>query len=417
MKSAAKISGIIAMLRIVTLGARFALTVYITAVMGLVDVGRFGLVSGAALILPPVIGFGLNFHLFRELVGEDRAERIVLLRHGLGAHVAVLGAATALAAAAWLTVGGRIDALALLVVSIVWCETLGLDLYLALTSLRANVAANVSVAIRTAGWVPIVMIAGLLQPEWRTLEVVLVGWLGGGFANLAFVTLWLRREQLWRALFAPGHEGWVRRTLPAAMAIWPSDMALVAITFGDRFILSGMVSASALGLYVYYWTFANAVQTLIQTSVLTPALPRLVLAHRVDARDWAREVARIAAPAAGASVALALAVLAVIWLGARFVPALKVPWSPWVALPVFVAAIVRLVADFYSLALNSAGRVRDYAMLNIGYAVMTLAACWAGARVGGVGAAALAMAIASALFLALRRRAVLAETKRAGAAV
>ena len=108
--------------------------------------------------------------------------------------------------------------------------------------------------------------------------------------------------------------------------------------------------------------------------------------------------------------------LAAIWLGHAFVPALEFPWAPWVALAVFVAAVLRLAADCYSLALNSAGRVRDYAVLNIAYALATLAACWAGGRAAGLTGGVIAMAGVSALFLALRRRAVRIEAARAGSA-
>ncbi|MBX7540899.1 lipopolysaccharide biosynthesis protein [Qipengyuania sphaerica] len=403
-------------LRIGTLALRFALTIYITSSIGLVELGLFGLIVGAVMVTPSLLGLGLNFKLVRDMVSDDMADSMGVLRHRLLARVVMLSIGTLVAVPVWLALGNDIGALFVLALIVAWGEALGMDLYLALTALNANFAANLSVALRSALWVPLAVAMGLLDPAYRVLEVVMAGWAAGSIVNLAAVLYWFSRRGLFARAETIVSKDWTRKALPQSMAIWPSDLALVAITFGDRFILAALVSEAALGLYVFFWTFANAVQTLVQTSVLTPSLPRLVRMHREDLDQWRNKVTGLAFPVAGSAIALSVAAFFGIWFGHVFLPQLDFPWAPALAGIIFIGTILRLVADMFSMALNSAGRVASFAALNIGYAVATLAACWAGAMAGGLTGAMIAMAGVSLLFLVLRALAVSAEGRQDRAA-
>ena len=402
-------------LRIATLVLRFALTIYITGSIGLVALGLFGLITGAVLLAPSLLGLGLNFHLVRDMVSDDMADSLSVLRHRLVARVVAMTVGTLVFVPAWVWLGHDVDTLFVLALIVAWGEAIGMDLYLALTALHANFAANLSVAVRSALWVPVVALLGLLDPGYRTLETVMAGWAAGSLINLLAVLYWCGRNGMFSRTDTDISRNWTRRVLPSSLAIWPSDLALIAITFGDRFILAALISKTALGLYVFFWTFANAVQTLVQTSVLTPSLPRLVRLHREDIDRWRQKSMRLAMPVAAAAIALSAGALVAIFVGHVFLPELQFPWAPVIAGCIFLGACLRLVADTFSMALNSAGNVRRFASLNILYAAAILAACWAGAMAGGLIGSVIAMAAISLVFLVLRGLSVAAEGRQPAA--
>lgn len=401
------VGGAIAAIRLATLVMRFALTVYVTAMLGLVAMGQFGVVLGLAALAPALVGMGLNFHMCRDVVSDDPAGRIALIRDRLRWSVAMLALATLIALPLWAVLGGGVSTAMLLVVAILWFETLAMDIYLALTGLKENVLANVGVALRSAAWVPVAIVLGWADPQFRTLETVYACWLGGHIANIALLAVLMRRRGFAARWRGDAPTGWVRQSLRGGLQVWPSDIALVLITFGDRFILSATVGDKALGIYVFYWTFANMIQTLIQSAVVTPALPRLIGLYRDDRAAWLTGATRLGIAIPWLGFFMATGALVTIWAGHRFVPQSNFPWQPTLAVLIFAAVVARFVGDYLSTVLNSAGAVRDYAVLNIGFAAILMVAILVGALAGGIAGAAIASLVTALAFNTLKMAAIL----------
>lgn len=397
--------GTIAAIRIVTLAMRFALTVYVTAMLGLVEVGQLGLVQGLTALVPAVLGMGFNFHMCRDVVCDDPASRIAIVRDRMAWTLRVaLCAAVAGLFVVWVL--GASGITPLLIVAILFAETLAMDAYLALTGLRMNVVANWGVLLRTAAWVPVAVIGGLLDVGLRTLDFVFACWLVGHVANFVMLGWVLRRRGLWHRWESDPPTGWVRRTLPGAMGIWPSDVALVLITYGDRFILSATVGEETLGIYVFFWTFANMIRTLMQSAIVTPSLPRLIDLHRKDRGGWLKAVKQLGVAIPVTGVAASAALLLFIWLGHSFVPQSNFPWQTGLAVLVFTAVMAGYFGDYLSTVLNSAGAVGAYAALNIAFAGCLILAIAVGAILGGVIGATVASLVTALVFSALKLAAI-----------
>ncbi|KZX53884.1 hypothetical protein A3711_02790 [Erythrobacter sp. HI00D59] len=389
--------GTIAAIRISTIALRFALTVYMTAFLGLVAVGQYGLIAGLAILAPALVGLGLNFHLCRDVAGEKQEAALALVRDRMRFSLFVLALVTVAGLVAHLVLLGPIPPMTLLVVGILWGEALGTDLYLGLTGMQRNILANLAVGLRSACWIPFAVLLGLAMPEMRTLDVVLTCWAIGTWASLFIVFTVLARSDPDRALHTAPPTGWVGRTVRAGMVIWPSDLALVLITFGDRFIMSTLVSDRELGIYVFFWTFANMVQTLLQSSLVTPALPRLVIRFRESREAWSMKIKQLAVLLLACSTVMAVGGLLFIWIGHRYVPQSSFPWNLVLGLLVFLGMVVRLLSDFLSTALNSAGFVRAYVATNIVYATLLLGAVAVGTDAFGIIGTAIAAITAGAI--------------------
>lgn len=399
--------GVILLIRLMTLAMRFALTVYITASLGLVAMGQFGIVLGLAALAPALVGMGLNFHLCRDVVSNDPLEKIALVRDRMRWTAAVLALAALVGVPAWWMLFGPPNLTVILVITILCCEALAMDAYLALTGLKENVIANIGVALRSAAWVPVVIVLGWAMPEMRTLNAVFAGWLGGHLANFVFMGAFMARRGYTRRWREDVKTGWVAQSMRGGLQVWPSDIALVLITFGDRFILSATVGDEALGTYVFYWTFANMVQTLIQSAIVTPALPRLIGLYRSDRSGWLVRAQRLGILIPSLGLAMSTGALLVIWAGYRFVPESNFPWRPDVGVLIFAAVVARFLGDFLSTVLNSAGAMKDYALLNIGFAGTLMIAIALGAMAGGIAGAAIASLVTALVFNTLKISAIL----------
>ena len=405
------VGGSIAGIRLAAIALRFGLTIYITSALGLVAMGQFGVILGLGALAPALFGFGLNFHMARAIVGADEYRQLAIIRSRIGFMLAVLAVATlvGLPLALWLA---EFPVLAIvLVTAILWGEALGMDIYIALTALRFNVMANLSLALRTAFWVPLVVLLASSGDIYRNLETVLACWIVGQVVNIALVYAVLRKRLAGGRQTASGG-GWARETLPAGLRIWPSDLALVMIAFGDRFILSGTVSDTELGIFVFFWSFANVAQTLIQASIITPALPRLIQLHRENIAEWKRQIKRLGIIVLAAGSLLGAGIYAFIWLGHTFVPAANFPWEPVFGAVLITATVVRFAGDFLSTVLNSSGSANAYSALNIGFAVCLLAALVPASLWGGILGAAFALLGVSLAFNLLKISAIRREAAR-----
>ncbi|MEZ5682135.1 MAG: hypothetical protein R3E14_12670 [Erythrobacter sp.] len=405
-----RVGGSIAGIRLAAIALRFGLTIYITAELGLVAMGQYGLILGLGALSPALFGFGLNFHMARALVGAEEHHRLQIMRSRIGftlivlvvASVVALPTAIAEVELPWLAI--------LLIAAILWGEALGMDIYIALNALRFNVLANFSLALRTAFWIPLAIGISSFSEDYRTLNTILACWLLGQIANLIVVGIVVDRR-----MGAPraraGGENWARSTLKDGLRIWPSDLALVLIAFGDRFILSATVNEIELGIFVFFWSFANVAQTLIQASIITPSLPRLIQLHRENTTAWIADIRRLASIVIGFGCLLGAGIYCFVWLVSVFVPQANFPWSPVFGAVLILATIVRFVGDFLSTALNSAGDANAYSVLNVGFALTLMAAMVPASIWCGILGAAIAMLVVAVLFNLLKLRAITAGYK------
>lgn len=244
------------------------------------------------------------------------------------------------------------------------------------------------------------------EPAFRNLETVLACWTFGTFASLAIVGVQLRGAPVHDASGEEGGKGWTIGKLRSGLMIWPSDLALFAITFADGFILASFVTQRELGVYVFFWTFANTVQSLLQASIVTPELPRLIIRFHQGPADWMVRLRFVAGLIASLALVLSAGALVFIYLVHTFVPEAKFPWSGHFALLLFAGMIMRFASDYLSTALSSAGLVQQYIRLNIAYALMVAAFSYLGTLAYGMTGTAIGALIAAVVAVLMKSNAI-----------
>lgn len=393
-------------IRAVTLVLRFALVFYLAHFLGLDATGIYGLALGAVGIVPALIGWGLNYFVAREVVGLEPRSAVLILRDRLLVTLVSLSGATVVAVIVALLVGLPIDRFAIMIAALVWLETLCSDVHVALIGMSRPVLANALMFLRTASWVLPVVLLGLLVPQTRTLETVFALWICGSLATAIVLLVLLRRLAIDPSTVRSVDYVWLRERLSRSWYIYISDLGLVGFVYIDRYVVGYVLGLTDTGIYTFYWSLTNALQTLIATAVVQVALPHLVTQFRRSIGDWRaalrQEITRVFAMSGVLSVSMFAAGVAGIHFG-YFAPHEH-------ALLLFglllAASVVRSCSDVLNVGLSTIGRDRFYAFINVLGIPISIAFTYAfvvpfgliGAGIGAV-TAGLCLVLIRAVFL------------------
>lgn len=385
-------------MRGLSLVARFALSIYVAHMLGYDALGIFGLLVGIAGVAPSLLGFGVSYHLNRQILLRPRAEAYRLLRDRMAMSLA---AATLL-----LLAGGAAAAFGLLPrppyllagAAIVTLELIAFDLHVALINLRRPIAANFLLFVRSASWIVPVITLGLLEPGFRILGMLLGCWLGALVASFVMLPMILRDAPF--AILMRGAVDWRGLCGHARRAplIYLNDVAAAGQIYLDRFIVAHLLGLGAAGVYTLYFSITHGFYVLVASAVTQLSMPRLVAvrdepglaAWRIVLRREALRAMTVAVPLVLAAGATALLLL----------PALGfADFRRHAALFVLMlaTALVRPIADLANLALYSLGEDRTLASVNLAGVALSIGAgltCLALFGLVGIGLSALTTQVA-----------------------
>lgn len=395
--------GINLVLRAITLAFRFGLSFYVVRFLGLSAAGIYGLALGAVGIAPAMIGWGLNYFVAREVVGRTPDKAVRLVKTRLLVTVCSLCAATLLAIIFTFATGQHPAPIWIFVLVLIWLETLALDLYLPLIGLELATQANIIVFTRSAAWVPLVVVAGILWPQARTLELLFGCWIACHVLSLILMAWFLRRWPVVERLRDPVDHGWIKERLRKSWYIYLSDIGIVGLVFMDRYVVSWQLGLAATGIYTFYWSIANALQTLMQTSVVQLALPKMLKAYsNPDLGQWRRLFKAELIKTVVVALVLALGMWVVVQLIFHFDRSGHFPREQGLLLLLLVASIMRAGSDFLNVCITSTGRDRYYAASNIGGIVLALSLAYVFISTFGLIGSGIGSAVTAFILLASR---------------
>lgn len=391
-------------LRLGSLLGRFILTIYIARYLGTSALSLYGYVIGAIAVMIALGGLGLNYQTDRETVGGSLFMVSLMVRDRLLVRLLV-SLPTTLVACALMTIifGGW---MAVLPPAIVLGEALIADVQRTLVLRHFPLLANVLLIVRSAAWVPPVAALGILDPEWRTLQVVFGGWALGLLASYVVVgsLLW-RVPSVRRGRALPVDWPWIARSMRGNRRVWLADCGAVAVGYSDRFLIGAVLGLDAAGVFIFLWSFTNAIVTLVQQGAFQQFMPRLMLLWRHgEHAAWRRALrSGVRGIAFSAVVMGAWAVAALLLVFPRF--GLSAGRDHDALLLLMVAGtVVRLLAEALHDALYSARA--DAACISIWILGLAIAppvtlACL---LLFGLPGAGVQIIVSGALLLALRYR-------------
>ena len=258
---------------------KFGLGFFLARYLDLRILGLYGLVVGATLVLPTLFRAGLTSTLTRATVNAQPAQLVDAIQHYLlwvvGCYVAAL---LLLLGAQQLgfTDAGPVNLY--LVWLVVFAEHLAADLGLLFCNLYKTQMANMLGLVQTAIWVLPFCGLALFYPSWRSMDVLLSFWAAGTWVAVLGFGLVLSAWP-WRGR-APLRWQWYRSHLPVSAYLYLSDLTGTLAQFVDRYLIAVLIDIQHAGVYTLYFQLANAVYTLVSSSIINLHRPGVLSAFQ-----------------------------------------------------------------------------------------------------------------------------------------
>ncbi|QRR07599.1 hypothetical protein FPJ27_15060 [Burkholderia sp. MS455] len=285
-------------MRVVALGAKFALTIAIARMLGFAAIADYGLAIAISVIASKVLGLGFSAELNRRLalpaprqaIRDARTIAIVyvLAYLVLGSVVLLvrfkggLAASHVSASTPWLTI-----------VAVAIAEHYAFECNTYVFSLHHTRTASLMLFVRSGVW-PALAMAGLGSGVIVRLDTVLLLWISIN----SVVIIWA-----WQTLIAvatasepaprrvDGHRDTLRLWRDG-LSFYVGAALLASLQYAERLIAAPLLSDDALGRYVFAWSIANAIQTIAFAAIVSTAGPALAKAASVESRTFAPTLRR-----------------------------------------------------------------------------------------------------------------------------
>ncbi|MEJ0063737.1 MAG: lipopolysaccharide biosynthesis protein [Alphaproteobacteria bacterium] len=270
--------------------AKFALMVYITRFIGLEAVGIFGLLQAANVIGTKAAGCGFSFVANRAIVDAPPPQQARIIRdqqivYVIGYAVMIL---LSLLVYPWIPDQYRLYMMYSIILLIVGHQVL--ELGNILYGMHRVLAGNTIFALNNGLWAFVMIPLGLAFAEFRTLDAVIIGWLAGTVAAF-LMGLWLiARLPFAEAVKQKPNWNWIKRGLWRGFPLYAASLAQHGSNYVDRYVVSGFVGLEYGGVFVMFWSFAYAVQVLVETGLLAGGMPKLVASYKSgdESEFWRR---------------------------------------------------------------------------------------------------------------------------------
>src|SRR5579864_1428047 len=250
------------LLRVASLGLKFALTIIVARMLGFAAVADYGIAVAASVIASKILGLGASTEINRRLSLADPVPAIRDARRML----ALYGAAYLLvfAAVAWIT---KFDASGVLhgvspgvvwgVAAVAVSEHGALETNSWLFSLHRARAASILLFFRTGAWAGVAVL-GLIAGAIRTIETVFMLWWATN--AIAIAASWFCIGRVKERM--SGGQTETSRPHPREMlTIWKDGFAFYVATailsglqYLERFIASGRIGSVESGHYIFAWS-------------------------------------------------------------------------------------------------------------------------------------------------------------------
>lgn len=279
-------------LRLASLAAKLALTIYMGRYFSLADLGVYGLVFGAVMTLGAFVGMKIDYIVARELVDARPVDVAHIMRdqaalYGLNYLLGIVLAGTLV----FFPIEGIDNRILFFILTLTIAETFATMTYTNMNSLGQQVMANVLFFVRSGLWAIPVMVLGFLCPWMQTADTVLGAWLFGVLLCV-MMTLWFWRDLPWGKLFSiPINWGWIRSSIKKCWLLWLGALGVTGGMYIDRFVVNHFLGMEKAGVATFYLSFTTALLTLAQSGVLFFAYPKLISLHRKkDIAGFRKEV-------------------------------------------------------------------------------------------------------------------------------
>ena len=270
-----------ASMRLASLLGKLGLSLFMGKYLTLADMGLYGLIFGVVMTSTVFLGFRLDYITSRELVRADPLPLLCKLRDQSLFYFA--NYIVALLVFCCLNVYGVINltpSMTLYACALIVFESYANLLFVSLNAMERQVTASTIFFVRSGAWVFVVMLLGFFDASYRNAESILQAWIIGCVLSI-ILTFWVWRQLPWKAIHAiPINWQWVMVSVRKCIWIWLGAVGLSVGAYLDRFVVNTYLGLEQVGIATFYFSFTNAILTVVQSGVLAFTSTRLVAYYR-----------------------------------------------------------------------------------------------------------------------------------------
>lgn len=259
-----------------TIVLRFALIFGLGKYYSTEDLGVFGLFSTTVTIVIFFLGFDFYAYFHREILEARKSKQIEILLNSLRFFAIVYLIVLPLCFFIFFLNILPLKYILWFYVVIV-LEHFSQELYRIFILFGNQFFANVLMFLKVAIWIiPLGMYWVLLGFDNLDLHVVFVLWAIGAGVSVVLGIFSLKRH--YGELRAETNISWtwIKKGIPISAQFLVGTLAYKIIEFSDRYFLDFYLDKKAVGVYTFYYNFANVLQTLVFTLVIAQLYPKLV---------------------------------------------------------------------------------------------------------------------------------------------
>jgi O-antigen/teichoic acid export membrane protein len=383
-------------------GAKFLLAIYTARYLGLADLGIYGLLVAGTTIVPAIAGFGMTDWIVRRIVDLPSAQAMPLMASRSSLTICVHLVLQPLLLVADVLLGEPVPLrLAALGGLILMLDNLNSESTDMLVARRHILLANGLTFLRAGLWPLLVIAAGLIFPQTRTLQALLIGWAAMLVASSFILLGLLMRGGRWRhmrpqwGLFLP--------QLAGSRALYVKDVSGTLSIFFDRFIISMFLGLELTGVYTFFWSITNVVHSLALVGMLLSQLASLLAAGRkADKTEFHAIERHLQIEIGGWTLLLSLGVAVATPLLLPYLGRPLLEDYLFVFWIILFATILRIAADGYGYALLALNRDSEIAIVAFVGALASALLNAVLTPLAGLWGAAMAYVITAAGLLAIR---------------
>lgn len=283
-----------ALLRLASLIAKLGLILYMGRYLSLSDIGVYGLVFGAVMILTTVLGVRFDYVVARDLVRTTPRSAAAMMRDQTVFYLGNYALAALVVVIALGTAGtGIAPRLLCYIFVLTVTDNYANVTFVNMNSMERPLLANALFFISGGLWCFVAIGLGLMFPVYRDVDTILTAWTLGNLGFFA-ASFWAWRALPWRELRHIRIDWrWVQQGIRTSSLIWLGSLGWAAGSYVDRFIVVHYLGLEKAGIATFYYSLASAMWTLVHTGILSFTYPRLVALQREsDKAGFRREASR-----------------------------------------------------------------------------------------------------------------------------
>ena len=277
-----KIKTINLVLRGITLGSKFLLSIYLVKFLSLEANGEYGIFVATISMLTYVLG--LDFYSFnnREILQENSSESGKKIKNQFFLFTIVY-----LIVLPLLYVLGLFDFIGekyvFLFYLILIFDHISIELYRLLVVFSKPIQANMNLFLRTGIWILVLIFAWHNDfEELKNLKSVFNFWMIGSFLSVVYSIFSLSTTGIsipWREKI---ETKWILAGLKIATPFFIATLSYKTIQFADRYMVEFYLGTKQTGVYYFFSNISMLIETFVQTTVVMIYSPQLIASLKKD---------------------------------------------------------------------------------------------------------------------------------------